>query len=124
MLVRAVSIQERAAAAFVRPGTGVGGLSGSLLEFLLLPYSGIAPVLRLGDDRRMELRTEVIRLLQRAQAHTQDRPVMSGADVEASPVTCPVFELGEQIVRTISTVMKFETAIEVTTSQLRIELMF
>jgi hypothetical protein len=39
---------------------------------------------------------EVIRLLQRAQAHTQDRLVMSGADVEASPVTCPVFELGEQ----------------------------
>jgi len=67
---------------------------------------------------------EVIRLLQRAQAHTQDRPVMSEADVEASPVICPVFELGGQIVRTISTVMRFETAIEITTSQLRIELMF
>jgi transcriptional regulator with XRE-family HTH domain len=67
---------------------------------------------------------EVIRLLQRAQAHTQDRLVMSGVDVEASPVICPVFDLGGQIVRTISTVMRFETAIEVTTSQLRIELMF
>jgi transcriptional regulator with XRE-family HTH domain len=67
---------------------------------------------------------EVIRLLQRARAHTQDRPVMSEADVEASPVICPVFELGGQIVRTISTVMRFETAIEITTSQLRIELMF
>jgi transcriptional regulator with XRE-family HTH domain len=66
---------------------------------------------------------EVIRLLQRAQAHTRDRLVMPEADV-ASPVLCPVFELGGQIVRTISTVMRFETAIEVTTSQLRIELMF
>ncbi len=67
---------------------------------------------------------EVIRLLRRAEAHTRDRPVMSEVDMEASPVICPVFDLGGQIVRTISTVMRFETAIEVTTSQLRIELMF
>jgi hypothetical protein len=39
-------------------------------------------------------------------------------------VICPVFELGGQIVRTISAVMRFDTAVEVTTSQLRIELMF
>jgi hypothetical protein len=42
----------------------------------------------------------------------------------SSPEVCPVFELGGQVVRTISTVMRFDTAIEVTTSQLRIELMF
>ena len=39
-------------------------------------------------------------------------------------MVCPVFELGGQVVRTISTVMRFGTAIEITTSQLRIELMF
>jgi hypothetical protein len=39
-------------------------------------------------------------------------------------VICPVFEAGGQIVRTISAVMRFDTAVEVTTSQLRIELMF
>jgi hypothetical protein len=39
-------------------------------------------------------------------------------------VACPVFDLGGQVVRTISTVMRFDATIEVTTSQLRIELMF
>ena len=39
-------------------------------------------------------------------------------------MVCPVFELGGQVVRTISTVMRFDTATEVTTSQLRVELMF
>jgi hypothetical protein len=35
-------------------------------------------------------------------------------------VACPVFELGGQVVRTISTVMRFDAAIEVTISQLRL----
>jgi len=45
-------------------------------------------------------------------------------DAGSSPVVCPVFDLGGQVIRTISTVMRFDTATEVTTSQLRIELMF
>jgi hypothetical protein len=67
---------------------------------------------------------ETTRLLQRAEAHAQDSPGMPDAQTGSSPVICPVFEFGGQIVRTISTVMRFDTAIEVTTSQLRIELMF
>lgn len=38
-------------------------------------------------------------------------------------VICPVF-LGGRVVRTISTLMRFGTTIEVTTSQLRIEPMY
>jgi transcriptional regulator with XRE-family HTH domain len=68
--------------------------------------------------------SEVIRLLRRAEAHLTDRPARPEPDAGASPVVCPVFELGGQVVRTISTVMRFDTAIEVTTSQLRVELMF
>jgi transcriptional regulator with XRE-family HTH domain len=68
--------------------------------------------------------TEVIRLLARAEAHVRDIPAMPAAHAGSSPVVCPVFELGGQVVRTISTVMRFDTAIEVTTSQLRVELMF
>ena len=68
--------------------------------------------------------TEVIRLLARAEAHLRDRPAMPEMPAGSSPVACPVFELGGQVVRTISTVMRFDTAIEVTTSQLRVELMF
>jgi hypothetical protein len=67
--------------------------------------------------------TEVIRLLGRAEAHLRDRPAMPEMPAGSSPVVCPVFELGGQVVRTISTAMRFDTAVEVTTSQLRIELM-
>jgi transcriptional regulator with XRE-family HTH domain len=68
--------------------------------------------------------TEVIRLLGRAEAHLRDRPARHGTPARSSPVICPVFEFGGQVIRTISTVMRFDTATEVTTSQLRIELMF
>jgi transcriptional regulator with XRE-family HTH domain len=73
---------------------------------------------------------EALGLLRRAQAHTQDlphaqdRPGAPHAPAGSFPVICPVFELDGQVVRTISTVMRFDTAVEVTTSQLRIELMF
>lgn len=40
------------------------------------------------------------------------------------PVVCPVFRVDGQRIRTISTVMRFDTAVEVTTSELRVELMF
>jgi transcriptional regulator with XRE-family HTH domain len=67
---------------------------------------------------------EVIRLLRRAEAHQHDGPARPGAHGGSSPVVCPVFEVGGQVVRTISAVMRFDTAVEVTTSQLRVELMF
>ena len=41
-----------------------------------------------------------------------------------SPVSCPVLSIGGQVVRTVSTVMRFDTAVEVTTSELRVELMY
>jgi transcriptional regulator with XRE-family HTH domain len=63
-------------------------------------------------------------LLRRAEARARDYLARPGPDTGSSPVICPVFTFDGQIVRTISTVMRFDTAIEVTTSQLRIELMF
>jgi transcriptional regulator with XRE-family HTH domain len=67
---------------------------------------------------------EATGLLRRAEAHAPDLPGSPDVPAGSFPVICPVFELDGQIVRTISTVMRFDTAIEVTTSQLRIELMF
>jgi hypothetical protein len=67
---------------------------------------------------------EVTGLLGRAEAHLRDRPAAPEIRAGSSPVICPVFDPGGQVVRTISTVMRFDTAIEVTTSQLRVELMF
>jgi len=46
--------------------------------------------------------TEAVRLLGRAEAHVEDRPAMPKVGAESSPVACPVFDLGGQVVRTIS----------------------
>jgi hypothetical protein len=67
---------------------------------------------------------EALRLLGRAEAQVVDRRAIPEVDAGSSPVACPVFDLGGQVVRTISAVMRFDTAVEITTSQLRVELMF
>ncbi len=67
---------------------------------------------------------EVIGLLRRAETHSQEHLVTPEVQAESSPVVCPVFDLGGHIMRTISAVMRFDTAVEITTSQLRIELVF
>jgi hypothetical protein len=40
------------------------------------------------------------------------------------PVICPRLNINGHTIRTISTVMRFDTAVDVTASELRIELMF
>jgi hypothetical protein len=40
------------------------------------------------------------------------------------PVVCPRLRIGGRIIRTISTILRFDTAVDVTASELRIELMF
>ena len=69
---------------------------------------------------------ELAALWRRAQAHLGDAsPTRTGAGCpDDAPVVCPRFRVGEQVVRTIGTVMRFDTAIEQTTSELRLELMF
>ena len=42
----------------------------------------------------------------------------------AGPVICPVFDFGEQVVAAIPAVLRFDSSVEVTTSRLRVELMF
>jgi transcriptional regulator with XRE-family HTH domain len=66
----------------------------------------------------------VIALLRRAEA-MPGMPAEPGRTAHAAgPVVCPVFEFDGQVVATISAVLRFDTAIEVTTSRLRAELMF
>lgn len=63
-------------------------------------------------------------LLRRAEAHVRSVPE-AGADARPDvPVICPRLNIGGRRVRTISTVMRFDTAVEVTASELRVELMF
>lgn len=63
-------------------------------------------------------------LLRRAELLVGDPARSDAASASALPVACPRFRIGERVVRTISTVLRFDTALEVTASELRVELMF
>ena len=63
-------------------------------------------------------------LLRRAEAHARAIPAPEHDARPELPVICPRLNIGGRRVRTISTVMRFDTAIEVTASELRVELMF
>ncbi len=61
-------------------------------------------------------------LVRRAEAHlgeVDDVPIDS-----SFPVVCPRFRVGDRVVRTVSAVLRFDTAADVTASELRVELMF
>lgn len=80
------------------------------------------------DSLRREARhtsdPAVLELLHRAEAHAR-RALPAARPSEADlPVACPRFRIGDRVVRTVSTVLRFDTATEVTASELRVELMF
>jgi transcriptional regulator with XRE-family HTH domain len=66
----------------------------------------------------------VLALLRRAEGHAAHIPAPESRARPDLPVACPRFNIGGRIVRTISAVLRFDTAIEVTASELRVELMF
>jgi transcriptional regulator with XRE-family HTH domain len=78
------------------------------------------------------LRRELVRspdaslaaLLRRAESHTRTVPAPERDAHPELPVICPRLNIGGRRIRTISTVMRFDTAVEVTASELRVELMF
>lgn len=66
---------------------------------------------------------ELARLVERALDHLSEveRPESSQ---DGPDVIGPRFRVGDQVIRTFFTVMKFESALEITLSELRIELLF
>ena len=64
----------------------------------------------------------VLALLRRAEAHAKGIAEPKG--LADALVVCPRLRIGDRTVRTISSVMRFDTAVEVTASELRVELMF
>jgi transcription regulator MmyB-like protein len=99
---------------------GPGPFQDQVVNWPDMAQAGLAALRRTAADTAD---TEVTRLLGRAEAHLRDRPAVPEIRAGSSPVICPVFDLGGQVVRTISTLMRFGSAIEITTSQLRVELM-
>ncbi len=67
---------------------------------------------------------ELTALVERALNHLADTP-RPNAPTEGYPdVVSPRFRVGDKIIRTFATVMRFESAREVTLSELRVELIF
>jgi hypothetical protein len=63
-------------------------------------------------------------LVARVEASLRGVPRPPPGSMHDLPVVCPRLRIGERIIRTISTILRFDTAVEVTASELRIELMF
>jgi hypothetical protein len=100
---------------------GPGPLRQMVENWQDVVWAGIASL------RREAVRTSdpaLADLLERAEAHTKGVPPSELGALPDLPVICPRLNLGGRIVRTISTVMRFDTAVEVTASELRVELMF
>ncbi len=67
---------------------------------------------------------QLLDLLQRVEAHARSIARPDAEAVPDLPVICPRLSIDGHTIRTISTVMRFDTAVEVTASELRVELMF
>ena len=77
--------------------------------------------------RREATRTQdprLLELLRRAEAHARLIPSPEAQADPDLPVVCPRLCIAGKTIRTISSVMRFDTAVDVTASELRIELMF
>lgn len=67
---------------------------------------------------------ELLALLERAEQLTAALPVPSREAAVDVPALCTRFRVGRSVVSTLSTVMRFDTALGGTVSDLRVELMF
>ncbi len=99
---------------------GVGPFRQMVENWSEVASAGIDALRR---DAAQGFDAETSDLLARAEAHVAglDEPVPHASSF---PVACPRFRVGDGTVRTISAVMRFDTAADVTTSELRVELMF
>lgn len=80
------------------------------------------------DARQVEARRSnhprLIALTERALAHMNGVPRPKQSPSPGSPVISPRLRIGDEVIRTFTTVMRFEHAHEVTMSELRVELIF
>lgn len=79
---------------------------------------------RLRNEAARRLDPRLSALAAQALAHLErvERPATTPDG--GAPVMCLELRVGDQLIRTFTTVMRFDTALEVTTSELRVELVF
>lgn len=78
---------------------------------------------RLRHDARRTQHPRMLALLERAEKHMLGVQ-RSGHTPASSPILCPRFRVGEQLIETFSTVMRFETSQDITLGELKVELIF
>jgi transcriptional regulator with XRE-family HTH domain len=100
---------------------GPGPFRGSVRNWPDVVQAGLAAMRRDAADTGDPA---VIALLHRAEAAAGLTAHHGGTVTATGPVICPVFNFDGHEVATISAVLRFDTAVEVTTSRLRVELMF
>ena len=100
---------------------GPGPFRDSVRNWPQVMHAGLAALRR---DAAATDDPQAIALLQRAETAAGASTGPAHGTSAAGPVVCPVFEFDGQALATISAVLRFDTAVEVTTSQLRVELMF
>lgn len=80
------------------------------------------------DTLRREVRQTAdprsTKLLRRAETLAQRASLAPTPPAADMPFACPRLRIGDRRVRTIGAVLRFDTAVEVTASELRVELMF
>ncbi len=84
-------------------------------------WAGVATLRR---EARRTADTELLALVRRAEAHLDSVPQPEPDSEPELPFVCARLKIGDQLVRTLSTVMRFDSAVEVTASELRVELLF
>ncbi len=84
-------------------------------------WAGVATLRR---EARRTADTELLALVRRAEAHLDSVPQPEPDSEPELPFVCARLKIGDKLVRTLSTVMRFDSAVEVTASELRVELLF
>jgi hypothetical protein len=104
----------------VRRVYGDPAIRASIVNLTDVAWAGLARLRR--QQRKTPLDDELRGLVQLAEAAVADMP--RPAEPPAELVICPDFRIGEEIVRTVSMVARFDTARELTLDELQIELTY
>lgn len=84
-------------------------------------WAGVASLRR---EVSRTLDQSLLALLRRAESHLREVPSPAPDALLDWPLVSPRLRIGEHRIRTIATVMRFDAAVELTTDELRVELMF
>jgi transcriptional regulator with XRE-family HTH domain len=100
---------------------GPGPLRENVENWPDVAWAGVATLRR---EAARSADPELLELVRRAEVHLRTVPQPTAEAEPELPFVCARIKVGGHIVRTVSTVMRFDAAVEVTASELRVEMLF